>query len=313
MTRRVLPAAYAAAFVLTLGVTLVVGLGLGLAGRKAERPADHSGPTVMVLPTLSTQEVFFGDDVTARVELIVDGTRIHGSGLNVQADFAPYSVAGRETALESLGGGYSRRIYTYRLRCLQAACLPAAGRTREFRFHPVLVSLAGRPLRSAPWPQLLVVSRLHGNAGLRLASLRRPAAVAPGAESLSSPLLWGGGGVGLVGIAVLALWGLRRARPPALPAPAVGGAAPAVDPVADACMRVRGILADGSWARRQGALDVLARTLAAVGDTSLAVEASSLAWRQARPSEADVMVLLDRIAGREDDDAVEAEDGVVAA
>jgi hypothetical protein len=310
MTARLLPAAYTGVFVLSLAATL--GAGLGWGGGTAQRPANHSGPALVVLPTLSTQEAFFGDQVTARVEVIVDGTRIHDSSVNVRATFAPYSVAAGATARESLGGGYLRRIYTYRLHCLQAACLPRAGGRRDFRFHPVAVSVAGRPAQSAPWPHLLVVSRLHANAGLRLASLRRPAVAPQGAGRLSPLLLWGGGGAALLGIALVAAWGATRARAPGRPVVATAVAAPATDPVADACARVRAIVADGSWARRQGALDLLARRLAAGGADGLAVEARSLAWRRTRPSEADVAALLDRVE-RRDSDAAEADEGVVAA
>jgi hypothetical protein len=305
-----LPAAYALAFALALGATLAAGLGVG--GRNAARPVSHDGPALVVLPSLGAQEAFFGDDVTARVEVIVDGTRIHDSSVDVRTTFAPYSVAASDVARQSLGGGYLRRIYTYRLRCLQTACLPAAGGKRDFRFPPVEVSVEGRPVQTSPWPQLLVVSRLHGKAGLRLSSLRRPADVSATGRQLSSSLTWGGGALGLLGLALLAAWSVTRARPPALPVTAAGAAAELSDPVAEACGRVRAILSDGSWTRRQGALDVLARQLSARGDEGLADEASSLAWGRARPSEAEVSALLDRVEKREGDEA-EAEDEVVAA
>jgi len=297
-----LSAAYAGVFALALVVT--VATGLGWAASRHSEAVDHSGPPLTVLPALQTQEVFFGDEVSARVEVVADTTRVRLGSLRIRASFEPYSVGTRHSTDESLGGGYVRRVTTYSLRCLRSACLPRAGGRREFRFPDVRVGIAGAPLQVVPWPRLLVISRLHGSPGLRVASLRAPAAISRGRD-WSKLLLQGSGGLGLAGLALIGYWVAVRRRRPEEPVGPVDFFASAPDPVSDACARVRSLFADASRTRRKGALDALAATLAADGEEALAHDAQALAWRGDQPSDTEVDALLERVEGRAGDRGAE--------
>jgi hypothetical protein len=249
--------------------------------------------------TLPDREVFFGDEVEARVEVLLDRARVHGAP-QVIAHFAPYSMIGQVTRSESLGSGYQRRITTFSLRCLQDACVPPASARRVFRFPQVRVRAAGSPEARAVWPPLVVVSRLYGSSGLRAGALRAPDVVSGHGGRWSPRLLWSSGIFGVLGLALLGYWGWRR-RDGALPQPAFETAVPARDPIEDACARVRAGLPEEGWARQRGALDRLGRTLEAAGASSLAAEARALAWRRDKPTGDEVGVLLDRVQHRHED------------
>jgi hypothetical protein len=284
--------AYGGAALLAGLATVTFGL-RWLATGDSAAGSPVSGPAVRVFATLPTREVFFGDQVRARVELLVDRARVRIPPV-VHARFAPYSIVGRETTSETLGTGYERRVTTFSLRCLQQDCVPPAAAHRVFRFPAVRVTAAGQPELGAAWPPLVVVSRLYGSSGLRAGALREPEAVAGTPDHWSSPLLWSSGGLALTGVALLGGWGWRR-REGLRPDPVSAALDVSIDPVAEACARVQRRLPGENWARQRASLDLLARTLVAAGSPRLADEARELAWRRERPSDDEIEALLEHV------------------
>ncbi len=289
-------AGYAGAATVAGLVTVAVGLGW-LSGGASRPETVAGGPALRAFASIPTPETFFGDVVHARVEVLVDRSRVRDAPV-VHARFTPYSVVSRTTTRESLGQGFERRITTYTIRCLNAGCLPPVSSRRVLRFPDATVTASGRPTVRAAWPQLVVVSRTYGSAGLRASGLRTPSAVSGHGAGLTSPLLWASGGLAASGILLLGGWAFQRRRETGIEA-VTAGAEQGVDPVVAACEHVRNRIVEHSWARQRAALDLLARMLAATGWPALAGETSALAWRREQPRDEEVTELLARVQARD--------------
>jgi hypothetical protein len=85
----------------------------------------------------------FGNDVTAHVSVIADTTRVDPTRLQAAAHFAPFAVVGPMREVQTGSGRYVRTTWTWKLRCLAAACVPVAppsDLSHDFRFPPAQVS-----------------------------------------------------------------------------------------------------------------------------------------------------------------------------
>jgi len=286
---RWLPVAVGAVGIATAAATIAVGLP---GGDRAAPPAA-AGPPFRALATLADREVFFGDDVEARLEIVIDTRTLPQEHLRVRAHFEPYRVAQRVVLREQLGDGFRRVVYRYRLRCLTAACMPQPGSNRVFTFKPALVDGGSRPTRAA-WPSLVVASRIHGAPEIRIDDLRSLSALDGSPDRRAARLLVASGAFGLVAAAFVA-WRIAARRRSAGLAPVTPVEALPVDPVEAACARVRERLSSTLWERERGALDNLARELAHAGNAQRAAEVRALAWRRERPDDSDVERVLNAI------------------
>jgi hypothetical protein len=286
---RWLPVAACAVGMAAAAATIAVGL------RIPDRPPARAvaGPPFRVLATLADREVFFGDEVEARLEIVLDTRKLSEERLRVRTRFEPYRVAQRAVLRERLGDGFRRVVFRYRLRCLGTSCMPQAGSERVFTFRPALVDLGARPTR-AGWPSLVVASRIHGAPEIRMDDLRSLSALNGSPDRRAARLLISSGALGLAAAAFVA-WRIAARRRPVGVAPMTPVHSPAFDPVEAACARVRDRLASALWERERGALDNLAREVAQAGDSRRAAEVRELAWRRERPSESEVERVLSAV------------------
>ena len=286
---RWLPVAACAVGIAAAAATIAIGLRTG--DRTPARAVG--GPPFRVLATLADREVFFGDDVEARLEIVLDTRKLSEERLRVRTRFEPYRVAQRAVLRERLGDGFRRVVYRYRLRCLGTACMPQAGSDRVFRFRPALVDTGTRPT-PVGWPQLVVASRIHGAPEIRIDDLRSLSALDGSPDRRAARLLVASGALGLAAAAFVA-WRIAARRRPIGVAPLAPVQSTPLDPVEAACARVRDRLASKLWQRERGALDNLALQLAEAGDAQRAAEVRALAWRSERPSDSDVERVLNAV------------------
>jgi hypothetical protein len=106
------------------------------AAAKALRPSASLSPPVQL----------FGNDVTADVSVISDTERVDPARLQVVANFAPFVPVGPPRELQTGNGRYVQTTWTWKLRCLDAKCVPVAPPSdvsHDFRFPPAHVSGLG--------------------------------------------------------------------------------------------------------------------------------------------------------------------------
>lgn len=268
---------------------LVVGTILGV---WSSAPALTPGTQVTVASvSIDPQAVRFGDPVEAQVVLIAAGAAARPGALRLEADFAPYGLAGSRTLTrKELDGTTARITFRYRLSCLQSNCIPAENLSVRFPDARVVTS-QGAELARVTWPSLTVGSRVAGTPldpadpawrdGGRL--LAAPDyRLAPG---LAFWLLVGGGAALLAAALALAarllapgaVSGLVRRRELA--------------PLAEAIVVTRRAAHEGTPAAQRRALERLAAELRRARHDELAASAARLAWAETEPASTEMLEL----------------------
>jgi hypothetical protein len=301
-------------------VVLVSALALiavGCTGDESEVPFLPSGRAIDSSRSLTPTTHFFGDIVTARVEVRIDREQLDPAKLRVEADFKPYEQVGEPKRDRRDLGRYTRLRYEYSLRCLTLGCIPeqlqtelgsqegARGERRTFRFREAQIRYDDPSgefpdlLRSVSWPPVTSVSRLNeAQSEAEFPFRASPEALPPPSYSAAPALVVGG--LLLAGLAFLA-WpariGLRAWRE--RHRPTVEEEAPILTPLEQALLLVE-------WSRerpdgddRRRSLEVLADELERTGLETLSGQATALAWSRDAPSAEAVSELLERV--REDD------------
>jgi len=152
----------ALAIVVTVVTVLAATIGRG------EAPSVLRGEAIRASSDLSPHTQLFGDTVTARVAIAVDVDQIALRSLRVEGEFRQYQTTGAATVRRSQVGRTGYVVWTARLRCLDAACLPGKAGKRIV-FPPARLSYSlirsgdtARPDRSltVAWPALLAYSRV---------------------------------------------------------------------------------------------------------------------------------------------------------
>src|SRR5207244_4121611 len=113
---------------------LIVGLALALiavAGFTQTRsePAPPPPPGIVARGTLSPRVLLFGDPLTARIDILLDHSRIDPDLVRLQSPFPPF-VPLSETSSRRDGGDVTELRYTITLQCLSLECLPPILRKR---------------------------------------------------------------------------------------------------------------------------------------------------------------------------------------
>jgi hypothetical protein len=112
---------------------------LATAAPAAAKQAKSLRATASVSPPVQ----LFGNDVTARVSVIVDSTRVDPARLRVAAKFAPFAPVRPPQEVQTGSGRYVQTTWTWTLRCLAAACVPVAPPSdvsHDFGFPPAQIS-----------------------------------------------------------------------------------------------------------------------------------------------------------------------------
>jgi hypothetical protein len=282
----------------TLACLALVVVAAGCGGE--ETPAVPEGRYVSVSRSLEPKAAFFGEPVTARVEVVVDTRRLDPARVRVVPKTFPYrpytelSVSRRDT------GRYARLTFEVGLRCLYYPCLPVRAdipgvayrdqRVTRFRAWHVYYddpqAKNPRHLARVWWPSLEAVSNLDLT-DVRVTFQQSPGRISPAqlpavTYRLSPPqaatlLLLVAALLLLYPALLIRRWRAARRPPPPPPAPPLPPLERALLLVEWARVRV-----DGEDRRK--ALEELAFRLDEAGREGQAASARRLAWSAGSPS-----------------------------
>jgi hypothetical protein len=257
--------------------------------------AGAAGPaSIDVSTSIFPAWVYFADQVTARVDVIVDPSRVVPESIVVQPLFGPWEQVGTAKVSRAETGGVARRTEWFTLECLSSPCLPRGATVEPFHLPPVKVTARttdGSTLEAEQnWPLLGVSGRfLPPESGNVRPALRRdttlPAATFRASPSLLALLLDVLGGVALAIAVALALlrvgrrWAARRHPVDTRP------------PLARALALVRQAGSRDVDDRRRAA-GLAARLMS--GTSEVAIDAAETAWSREEPSARE----LEELAGK---------------
>jgi hypothetical protein len=285
-----------AAAVLAGAVVVAVAL------RSGEPGARAAGAPLRVTAALTPDRVFFGDPVTAELDVVFDPARVDPASLVLKTDFSPYAAQGAPSVERLRSGPVELARYRFSLLCVEAACLPAKG-PLAVQFAPAQIT-AGSVGATASWKPLVVSGRVRtkdlpqtnpfeGASGLQLTGLpsfRRDVSVPPPAYRVApGPLAtWLAVAAGLLAAAAAALVALELVR--------VGGrrGGRVLSGLEAALAAVREAARRDSGDRRK-ALELLAEELKGSGRETLARTAAEAAWNEREPSSSDAVALADEV------------------
>jgi hypothetical protein len=148
----------AVAAVTTLTIVAIARLG---GDDQPSVPLVQGRVPVTVKTDVTPRTHLFGDTLVARIDVVIDREGA-GASPRLERSFTPY-VPESVTTVRRDAGRFTQLRYTFRLRCLTAACLSPSGRA-QVRFAPVRVhyrSASGTAaVARASWPPVELYSRL---------------------------------------------------------------------------------------------------------------------------------------------------------
>jgi hypothetical protein len=278
-----------------------------------EIPPVPEGRYVSVSRSLEPKAAFFGEPVTARVEVVVDTRRLDPERIRIVPRTFPYRPYTELAVDRKDSRRFARLTFEVGLRCLYYACLPPPRadfpgavayrdqRVTRFRAWHVYYddpqAKSPRHLARVWWPSLEAVSNLDLT-DVRVTFQQSPGRISPAplpevtyrlAPPLTAVLLLVAAALLLAYPAVLVLrW--RKSRRPPPPPPA-----PPLPPLERALLLVE-------WARdrvdgedRRQALEELAFRLDEAGREGQAASARQLAWSAGSPSPEAADALVEEI------------------
>jgi hypothetical protein len=244
----------------------------------------------LVRASVTPQSSLFGDVVTARVAVLVDGRRVDPRRVSLRPNFAPYRIRSESRRVERGIGRATLVELTYAIQCITRPCvaLTAVRGTRSREAPPVRLEPArltiGTRSRLVAWPPFVVHSRLSTEdvaestpRVARFAPTDVSWAISPdalGALALSAAVLLGLGAAALVG-SVLLRDGRRLG---------VRGIPGHLTPIQRALALAEHAAAAGEADEGRKALERLALELGRAGERELAGDARELAWSERDPS-----------------------------
>jgi hypothetical protein len=152
---------------LILGALLAVAVGvvaivlLFRAAGPAPEPMPASADGMAVRATNAPKSYLFGDQMRARLEILVDRNVFDPGKIEVDAQFAPFAIVGGEPRRERRDfGDLTRLRYEYVLECLTIDCVPESIE-RPIQFAPAVVSHDKTQIEQASWPGFPIVARVR--------------------------------------------------------------------------------------------------------------------------------------------------------
>ena len=237
---------------------------------------------------LTPEQHLFGDAVRARVELIVDGSRVDPDSVEIGANFDPYRELRPVEVTRSEDGTLTKLRYDYVLGCLVSQCLPRGAGRVELGGVAVNYLRRGESEPSAAtveWVPIRAAGRIDPNQ-LDQAALRSDLRDLPSASYRVSPRT-----VELVALVLAVLFAvgaailILRLLPLDRLATRLGARfADKRSPLEQALALVRESAASGSAEEERRALERLAVELRRARSPALAGDASRLAWSQPVPA-----------------------------
>lgn len=280
-----------------IAVQVTAAVLVGLAIRELWLAVNGEGDTtaepksaVAVTADVTPNVVAFGTPVVATADVVADARIVRPESITLQADFAPYDLAGKPTVERHVTGSSAHVRFRYPLRCLREGCEPAAARgVAEFQSGLVRYRFRDSPGSGrdfVEWPPVVVASRVAAAdveaIRWRASETELPAVttrVAP--KALAMVLL-----LAVLALVAGAVWlGRRLWHVPAAVDEVERG--PIRPPLERALELARAELGNGVGpADRRRALERVGRELDALGFEALAEDARALAWKPA-PSSAE--------------------------
>ncbi len=152
---------------LAAAVVLVLTL-LGALAWRVWDPGEEGSlaEPVAVNATLDPPQHMFGDPVRARIEVVLDATRVNPDTVKVRANFTPYRQLRPPTQSRSSAGPITRLRFDYRLACLTYRCLPLGQKRFELKNSAVDYNTrrgGGLQTEEVDWPTLTVSGRISRN------------------------------------------------------------------------------------------------------------------------------------------------------
>jgi len=170
-------------------VKLAVLLGIAAASLAVAASAGAADRPVHVVTTVSPGPHFFGDQIRADVDILVDTKRLDPKAVRVDTKFDPYTRLARPQRIRSADGSTTRLRYRYVLTCDTFACLTGAKTERTIHFAAATIRYRDRHGKAgkliARWPRFRFVSRFGGPRYLP----RTPAEVMRGIQYSSDPVV----------------------------------------------------------------------------------------------------------------------------
>jgi hypothetical protein len=274
-------------------------------------PADEEEP-IGARGFLTPRIVLFGDLVRARVDVILDRTRVDPDSVRVATAFAPWEIVGDPERIRRDSGSTTHLRTTYTLRCLTSPCVPS-GQSAPLQFSQARVSYAAPAGGQAPrasfpvdWPLLVVYSRFataNFDAGSQVGPStpwRADVVTMPAVSYLVPPwlALWGAvvvGGLFVLGGAwlVYRAWPRRAPAPPPEPEPEP---LPQLTPLEQALALLEDAAREDGVEERRRSLELVAEVLEEHEDArDLVHTAKVLAWSEADPEVEDTSGLAARV------------------
>ena len=287
---------------------LVVVFAIGLRSSGSSTPTAPQPGGIQATAALAPQAGLFGDTVRAWVDVTLDRTQFDPSHVAVATSFAPWAKVGAAAVARQDAGSTTYLRTSYVLRCLEISCVPTNQMTR-YQFGPARVlyrSQAGkgtaRLAAEAPWPALVIHSRLDSSGGTQHDPLAAPwradAVSLPAITYKVSPLaltvLLVVTGAALVAVAgVLAYRARPRRAPP--PPPPPPPPAPRLEPIEHALLLLELPAGEDGVGDRRRALELVADEVASWGGAELERSARRLAWSEEEPDHEATRELAGRV------------------
>ena len=196
---------------LIVGALLAVAIGVVVlvllfrAARPAPEPMPASADGMAVRATYAPNSYLFGDQMRARLEILVDRNVFDPGKIDVDAQFAPFQIVGGAPRRERRDfGNLTRLRYEYLLECLTIDCVPESIE-RPIQFAPAVVSHDKTQIEQASWPGFPIVARVRETSITSVpgSDWRASPVVRPAEYRLHPTLL-----VGLLGLGGILLLGL---------------------------------------------------------------------------------------------------------
>ncbi len=247
-------------------------------------PAATVGP-LTIETRLTPRYVFFGDTITARLDVLFDPRVVDASSVEASPSFGLWQEIGAPQETSSASATLVRETWQFEISCLTYGCVPKQPSVQTFKLPRFTVTARSRTgattTADVTWPSAQVSARYYppevGNVRPALRpETQIPAATYSIAPGLLAWLLDAAGGVLIAGaVAAAALLGYRRW--------ASGRAAAAErSAVEHALLLVRQAQAREPDDRRR-AVDLLARTLGSQPSPHVRT-AAEVAWSKPEPS-----------------------------
>jgi hypothetical protein len=257
-------------------------------------PPDDDTP-IRSRGMLTPQIILFGDVIEARLDVVLDNTRIDPGSVRISAGFTPWEVLGDPERTRRDVGSTTYLRTTWRLRCFIGPCVPS-GQVAPLEFSQARVTFVvpaegvERQAMPAPWPVLTVFSRFASASfdddfaapPWRADVLTLPAVTYRVPPNLALGVLVGAGGLLVLGGFALLFVARPRRAPAPEPEPVVV-LPPRLTPLQQALALLEDMNnANGAEDRRRS-LELVADALSDWGDPNLSRTARVLAWSEHAP------------------------------